>query len=630
MCGLVTWQGKQEVSPDRFSSCVERLYHRGPDDSGQWHDEGTDTGFSHRRLSIIDLETGQQPIVRDGFAIAYNGEIYNFRSLRKKLSRSGYEFFTKSDTEVFLQGYREWNTEVFDRVRGMFSVSIWDPREEELTLARDPVGQKPLFYADDEEFFLAASELQALLAQPELAHSADFASLSWYLSLGYIPSPRTAFSKIKQIPPGHYMKVKGGQIKDQVRYWDPMSIRREAQVIDTDEVIPAIRETVRSAVRRRMVSDVPLGAFLSGGIDSSLIVALMQDHSDEPIKTISVGFEDDRYDERDYAHLAADRAGTDHRGFTMNINLEDILPRLVRHFGQPFADSSAVPSFYLSKKTRELVKVAVSGDGGDEVFGGYRRYRAMRVFSFFNRFLPDSLGSAIGALSRTLGTPSDRRSTLGEVNRVLQVLGSSPVKQYLSMVGIMGDRWKKILAKGPLQRPACRGGEQWLGRLFRRLSGDLDTAQIVMSVDMVSYLPEDLLVKTDITSMMNSLEVRCPFLDRDLLELSLKIPSREKIGWNQSKIALKRAFADQIPEEIRERPKMGFAVPLSRWFRTGPESSYLRDRLLDKEGSFFSVIDRQALEKLHTNHVEKKLDAAPFLWAVLIMKIWMNQFEVRI
>lgn len=630
MCGLVMWQGSEPISEDVLLDCGNQLRHRGPDESGTWfHPDGT-TGFSHRRLSIIDLETGQQPMVRDGYVIIYNGEIYNFRELRTQLVGTGYEFQTESDTEVFLQGFQEWGLEIFDRVRGMFSVSIWDPDSQEVILARDPVGQKPLFYVNDEDLFLAASELQALLAHPDLPHSADFASLSWYLSLGYVPSPRTGFARIKQIPPGHYMRVKAGLIQDQVRYWDPVSIRREEPRLGSDEIIPSIRETVRTAVQRRMVSDVPLGTFLSGGVDSSLIVALMQEFKDEPLKTVSVGFEDDRYDEREFARLVADAVGTDHQEFTVDMDLKELLPKLVRHFGQPFADSSAVPTYYVSSKAREVVKVAISGDGGDEVFGGYRRYFAMRIFSVLNRFLQGPLGSMVGSLASSFGYPSDRRSRYGEIKRVLRALGNSPVKQYLSMVGIQGDPWKSKLARGPLERPAQRGGDQWLGRLFRRLSPNSDIAQTTMAVDMMSYLPEDLLVKTDITSMMNSLEVRCPFLDRDVLELGLRIPSSEKIRWNDSKIALKQAFSDEIPEQIRSRAKMGFGVPLKNWFRQEPNAEYLRERLMDSESSFFSIIDRGGLEQLLDEHREATIDASPFLWALVVMKIWMVEFNVRI
>lgn len=565
---------------------------------------------------------------RGGSSIVFNGELYNFRSLRSSLEPE-YDFRTDSDTEVFLQGYRKWGTDVFDRARGMFSVVIWDATDQAMVLARDPVGQKPLLYYSDDNTFMAASELQGLMAADRVSPKADPASLSWYLSMGYVPSPRTGFFNVKKLPPGHYMVVEDARIQTQVRYWNPVDLSRR-EPVPTGELTRRIRSTLRKAVERRMVSDVSLGAFLSGGIDSSIVVGLMSELADQPVKTVSVGFEADAFDERDYARVAAEAFGTDHEEHTVHTDLSELLPQLVRHYGEPYADSSAVPTYYLSRETRKHVKVALSGDGGDEAFGGYRRYRALRYLGRLNGWLPRLLRRGIQKLARPFKHPSARRSGFGEALRLASALGESPVRQYLSMVGLGYDDFKARLAEGPLRKPAQRGGDQWLGRWFRRFEHLEDPAQRAMVVDMMSYLPGDLLVKTDIATMMNSLECRSPFLDRDLLELSLRIPGREKIRGRNHKACLRDAFHDLLPEAIRSRGKMGFGVPLADWFRSGDHGDYLTDVLRTENPTFGRLVNRRGLLELLDAHRQHQLDASPLLWAMVMMKLWIREFDVRL
>jgi asparagine synthase (glutamine-hydrolysing) len=568
-------------------------------------------------------------MTREGYVLVFNGEIYNYRTLREQLRSSGCSFRTDSDTEVFLQGYREWGLDLFDRVRGMFSAVVWDERKERTILVRDHVGQKPLFYYQSEEQFLAGSELQGLLAASDrIERRADPASLSWYLSLGYVPSPRSAFFDLKKLPPGHYMIVDGTEIQEQVRYWDPVKVSRQPEIEGT--VVETVRETVRTAVERRLVSDVPLGAFLSGGLDSSVIVGLMSDELDTNFKTVSVGFEDDTYDERNHAKTVADRHGTDHQSFSVRPSLEDVLPDLVQHFGEPFADSSAVPTYYLAKKTRHLVKVTLSGDGGDEVFGGYRRYRALQYWSYLKSIVPGRLLRGVQRLGESLPDTSDRRSGYGELLRLLRMSSQSSVEQYQEMVGLGYDDWKENLARGPLKKPARRGGEQWLERWFRRFDHVENPAQQAMFVDLMSYLPGDLLVKTDITTMMNSLECRSPFLDRDVLELGLRLPTERKIRGSNQKTILKRAFRDYLPESVRNRSKMGFGVPLAAWFREDPEAEYLREVLMDAGPALWDLLNRQKVAKYLEAHRANKTDAGPLLWALTVLSLWFEEYDVRI
>lgn len=627
MCGFVASIGHEYEDLADTGEGVESLTHRGPDEQGTWQHGERPLELSQCRLSIIDPPGGSQPMERGGNTLVYNGELYNYRSLRKKLENNGYNFRTDSDTEVFLNGFREWRFDFFDRIRGMFSAVIWDEANEETVLVRDHVGQKPLFYYSDSGQFLAASEIQGLLSADGIPPKADPASLSWYLSLGYVPSPRSAFFNIKKLPPAHYMVLNGPEIKRQVRYWDPVEQSRKPS--PPDSPLETIRETLTEAVERRMISDVPLGAFLSGGLDSSIVVSLMSRLSDEPINTVSVGFENDNYDERDYAKQVADRFNTDHRSFSVSVDLKEILPDLAQHFGEPFADSSAVPTYYLSRKTSNVVKVALSGDGGDEAFGGYRRYRALKFLSLIKSVFPGAILSFVQSLASGLPGVSDRRSRFGEVKRILAMIGDDTVKQYSDMVGLGLDDIKQAIARGPLTEPAKRGGEQFLARWFKRFDHVKGPEELAMYVDLMSYLPGDLLVKTDITTMMNSLECRSPFLDRDVLELSFSLPSKSKISGSNHKVCLKETFGEQLPDDILKRKKMGFGVPLADWFRSGDKADYLQSVLHDCGTSIDRVIDQKQVENLLERHRSQKTDAGPFLWAVAMMKLWADQFDVR-
>ena len=626
MCGFLCWWGFGQKLPGDLSENGRLLEHRGPDDEGDWKHPSLPLAFVHRRLSIIDIEQGDQPMVRGEDAIAYNGEIYNFHRIKKELKKEGMKFHTNSDTEVILQGYRQHGEDILDRLRGMFSLVIWDEERKQLLLARDHVGQKPLYYYRDDDFFIAGSELQALLARPEVSNRLNTDVLPAYLRLGYIPTPSSGITGVKKLPPGHRMIIRPDEKEDIKSYWQPADNPGAETIKNPDG---ALRKTLKQAVKRRLVSDVPVGAFLSGGIDSSIIVGLMQQLMDKPVQTVTVGFSDDRYDERDYARQVAEFHGTNHHEYRADIKLQELLPRLVRHFGEPFADSSAVPTYYVASQTRREVKVALAGDGGDELFGGYRRYRAMQILAKIRRWLPSPVRKAIQKGARQFGLPGDRRSKTGEFLRVFQHLAENETGQYLSMVGLGGESIIDNICRNELE-------EAWLhsrdsSPFQQEISSQaVDPAEKIMLLDLLTYLPDDLLVKTDITTMMNSLECRCPFLDRDLMELARRIDVSQKIKGREGKVCLRRAFSDLLPEKVEARGKMGFGVPLARWFREGDNSTYLAEILLSPQDGFFHLVDQEKLTQALNKHRGGEIDIAPLLWSLVMFKLWLEKMNIKI
>ncbi len=627
MCGFISWIGDRPV-PESLLDSGKILQHRGPDDSGNWIHPSEKIAFIHRRLSIIDIQGGTQPMSYEGNAIAYNGETYNFRALRSKLKTAGFSFKTDSDTEVILKGYLHWGTEIFDRVRGMFSLAIWDEKRSIMLLARDHLGQKPLFYFKSDNHFIAASEMQALLEQDTVCRRLNREAFPDYFKLGYISAPKSAIKNVKKLPPGHFMTINSQKKIKLTRYWNPIDYHHNRTTVKNP--LKKIRDTVRTAVKRRLVSDVPVGAFLSGGIDSSIIVSLMQQLNDEPTRTVTVGFEQEDFDERKFARQIARDKNTEHHEYGVDINLSKLLPKLIKHFGEPFADSSAVPTYYVARQTRKVVKVALSGDGGDELFGGYRRYRAMQLLNTAGRLSPAFLRKLLQAISKKAGIPASRSSKTGELLRILQHLGENEIGQYTSMVGIDDQDLSSQLLNPHFLNDTSVNQEELFSSILNKIPKDRGAGERFMLLDLLTYLPGDLLVKTDITTMMNSLECRCPFLDRDVVELALSLPENIKIKGTLGKACLREAFSDLLPPEIKKRGKMGFGVPLASWFRRGPESDYLTGILLEKNSDFFTLMNRQKLEKYLRLHRDGKIDIASFLWATAVFKLWFSELNIKI
>jgi asparagine synthase (glutamine-hydrolysing) len=601
--------------------------HRGPDAWGVWSDGRCALG--HRRLSIIDLsEAGRQPMsnARGDIQITFNGEIYNFQQLRRELEGLGHCFRTRTDTEVIIYAYEQWGTGCLARLRGMFAFGIWDRRRRRIFLARDRVGKKPLFYAQFGGHFLFASEMQGLLAYERLPREVDPRAIDDYLSYGYVPAPRTAFKGIYKLPPAHYLtldlKLTGFEKRIE-RYW---SLDYEPKLrIGEDEACEVLREKMTEAVRLRMISDVPLGAFLSGGVDSSVVVGLMARLSGAKVKTFSIGFNESAYDETAHARRIAGRWETDHHEFIVEPDALSILPKLVRHYGEPYADSSAIPTFYVAQMTRRHVTVALNGDGGDESFAGYERYLA--------NYLAERMRSVPGAataarvLSRVIPDSIDPKSRARRARRFLAVASQPMAERY--------PRWLKTFQDEAKPRLYSREFSSLLNGYSVSPNAPFDGSSpthppthpidAAMAIDVASYLPYDLLAKVDITSMANGLEARSPFLDHEVMEFAARLPVEIKFRGGRLKSLLKRAFADLLPPENVNRRKMGFGVPVGQWFR-GPLSDLLRDALLSRRSLDRGYFRESEVRRLVDEHLGRRADHSFHLWNLLMLELWHREF----
>jgi asparagine synthase (glutamine-hydrolysing) len=618
----------------RLERMIDAQSHRGPDATGIWS-EGP-CALGHRRLAIIDLtDAGRQPMsnAENNLWITFNGEIYNFQELRQQLEDFGHHFRTRTDTEVIIHAYQHWGVECLQRLRGMFAFGIWDQVRQRLFLARDRVGKKPLFYTQIGGRFLFASELQGLLAYSDVPRNVHLPSIDSYLNYGYVPGPYTAFKGIYKLPPAHSLTLdltETGLSTSTSSYWSLNYLPKLK--ITEDEACEELRRKLAEAVRLRMISDVPLGAFLSGGIDSSIVVGLMAAVSERPVKTFSIGFQESEYNELNHARRVAELWGTDHHEFVVEPDALAVLPKLVRHYGEPYADSSAIPTYYVSQMTRRHVTVALNGDGGDESFAGYERYlgnyiaERMRVAPGVNWFA--------NSLSRVLPDSTDQKSRLRQARRFLSVASQPMHQRYPRWLTFIQDERKPHLYSLEFQSQlnetinGRRIGEQngWLGSHFAQLP-ELDPMEAAMAVDVVSYLPYDLLVKVDITSMANSLEARSPFLDHEVMEFAARLPVGIKVRGRKLKYLLKRAFASSLPPENVNRRKMGFGVPIGQWFR-GPLRNLLRDALLSEQSIKRGYFKELEVRRLVSDHLESRADNSFQLWNLLMLELWHREFII--
>lgn len=625
MCGIggkLYFEPSRAVDPALLGRMNAVLAHRGPDDAGIYHDGPI--GLANRRLSIIDLSpAGHQPMSNPGGTdwITYNGEIYNFPELRRDLERDGVKFRSKTDTEVILALYERHGTECLRYLRGMFAFAIWDWRNRALFLARDRLGKKPLFYYHDQEKFLFASEPKGILQDPEVPVAPDFQAIHHYLTYGYVPSPLSAFNAMRKLPPAHFILVQDRQIRVD-RYWR-LRYYPKLQMAETElceELLARLRETVRL----RMISDVPLGAFLSGGLDSSTVVALMSECSSKPVKTFSIGFEEEAYNELPYARLVAERYGTDHHEFVVKPDAVAILPELVWHYNEPYADSSAIPTYYLAKMTREHVTVALNGDAGDENFAGYERYLANKIAARYNRLprlLRRSLELGIGALPEV----GKYRGLYRRGKRFFAAASEEPQRQYARWIGVFTNAWKAELYT-PAFREAMSHADSidLLQQAYDAAEAD-DFVDATLSVDVATYLPDDLLVKMDIASMAHSLEVRSPMLDHLFMEFAASLPSALKLKGRIKKYIFKQAVRGLLPAAVIERPKMGFGVPIERWFRSEiREMAY--DILLSRRGRERGLFRQAVVQQLLDEHERRRAEWHPHLWSLLVLELWFQRF----
>ncbi|MFZ1058680.1 MAG: asparagine synthase (glutamine-hydrolyzing) [Candidatus Rokuibacteriota bacterium] len=608
--------------------CAE-LGHRGPDDEGYYVNGRVALG--QRRLAILDVAGGRQPMSNeDGTVwVTFNGEIYNFRELRQGLETLGHRFATRSDTEVIVHAYEEYGPECVKRFRGMFAFGLWDQRAQTLLLARDRVGKKPLFYAEVDGQWVFASELQGLLQHPGLGREVDWTALDDYLTYGYVPAPKTIFKGVWKLPPAHYLTLRvgaggGAEVRTE-RYWR-LEYGPKVKVSE-EEAAEGLLEVLADAVRLRMIADVPLGALLSGGTDSSMVVALMSQLSDRPVKTFSIGFDEQEFNELPYARLVAERYGTDHHEFVVRPSALDVLPTLVRHYGEPYADSSAIPTYYVAKLTRDHVKVALNGDGGDECFAGYERYLGSRLADRYQRVPALVRKLALEPLGRLLPEAAPRRSRLRQVKRFLRVAGEPPSRRYLRWVSYFPSEQKRALYTPEFQEQlAGYAADRWLLGMWEQVTHEgLDPLDSLLALDVQSYLPYDLLVKMDIATMANSLEARSPFLDHKVLEFCASLPSAYKLRGMTLKYLLKKVGARLLPREALYRRKMGFGVPVGYWMR-GELRSWVEDLLLSPTALKRGYFQPEALRQLVSAHLENRQDLSFELWALLCLELWHREF----
>jgi asparagine synthase (glutamine-hydrolysing) len=625
MCGITGIVRSDGAPVDRelLERMNQAIRHRGPDEDGFYLSDGV--GLAMRRLAIIDLKSGQQPIHNaDQTAwIVYNGEIYNYRELRKDLESRGHRFYTDSDTEAIVHAYDEWGTDCPKYLRGMFALAIWDERKKSLFLARDRVGKKPLLYAQVNGQLVFGSEFMALLQHPDVSRDVNYEAIHHYLSFICVPAPLTAFQSISKLPPGHTLLWQNGQIKLE-RYWQ-LDFSNKIS-IDEEEAGERVVELLRDAVRVRLMSEVPLGAFLSGGIDSSAVVALMAQESSEQVKTFSIGFEEQDFSELHHARRVAEHVGTDHHEFVVKPDAMEILPTLVEHYGEPFADSSAIPSYYVSRETRKHVTVALNGDGGDECFAGYERYAAMNVAQRYVKLLPAAIrNGVIRNLANALPQAQSRKNPLRKAQRFLDAASLGPVQRYLRWVSAFDEPAKLNIYSDNFRQETARFSTiSFLEPWFAKANG-AGIVDASLLTDTMTYLPNDLLVKMDIASMTVSLEARSPFLDHHLMEFAASLPEHLKLRGMTTKYLLKKVLKKFVPEENLTRPKMGFGIPIGQWFR-GSMQTFLRETLLSQKALSRGLFDPDKVRQMVDQHVERKVDHDQRLWSLLMLELWFERF----
>lgn len=624
MCGIVgvAWTDKERRTPaGLIGRMADLLTHRGPDGSGVHEAPGISLG--HRRLSIIDLAGGAQPLANEDQTVwvVFNGEIYNFADLRDDLLARGHVLQTRSDTEVLVHLYEDLGPAMLDRLRGMFAFGLWDTKTRTLLIARDRLGVKPLYYRHDADGIRFASELKSLLIEPGAPRRLSPAALDDYLTYQYVPGPGSIFEGYEKLPGGHYAIWRDGKLTVS-RYWRPPFEHEEP--LGEAEYIDRLRQTLTEATKIRLVSDVPLGAFLSGGIDSTIVVGLMRQAGGSPVKTFSIGFEQKDFDERTYARAAAQWLGAEHHEFLVKPDAVDIAPRLAWHYDEPFADSSAIPTYYVSQVTRRHVTVALTGDGGDELFGGYTRYQAVLIGEWFDR-LPGWLRGVIAARRwQDLPASVRQRSVRRRFKRLVGLLAEAPPVRYRAWVSIFADALRRELYSPDFRAQlGAHHSSDALDRYYAELPGR-DFATRTMYVDLLSYLPGDILTKVDIASMANSLECRGPFLDQEVVALAGRMPRSLKLRGRQTKRILKKAFADLLPPSIRRRGKMGFGVPIDSWLR-GELAPMLQDLLRGQRFRERGWFDQAVVERLIEEHLDRHWDHSIRLWALIMLEWWARQ-----
>jgi asparagine synthase (glutamine-hydrolysing) len=624
MCGIAGFvdsaaRGPARLDADDRRALVERMCgvirHRGPDDGGAWLDDSAALGM--RRLSIIDLATGHQPIRNeDGTVwVVFNGEIYNFAALRSELESAGHRFYTSTDTEVIVHAYEAWGEAAIGRFRGMFGLAIWDTRSHTLLLARDRLGIKPLHYAEVNGRFCFASEIKSILQAPGFERAIDLDALNHYLSFLYTPRDGSIFAGVRKLPPGHLLRWRDGRV-DVAPYWRAPDV--ETFTGSEADAVAQLRDVLLDAVRSHLVSDVPLGAFLSGGVDSSLVVALMAAASSAPVKTFSIGFDEPQYDELEHARRVAAHVGAEHHEFVLKPDGVQILDRLIGHFDEPFADSSAIPTWYVSEMAGRHVTVVLSGDGGDELFGGYDRYIPHARVVAFDRYSTPVLRRAAARAAGPLPQGTRGRNFLRHVGRDAR-------GRYIDAIRFFGrDEKSALLTTEVCGALAAADPEVRLGAHFDRYQA-LSWPSQMMRFDTETYLPEDVLTKVDRMSMAHSIESRVPLLDNEVVAFAASLPAEMKIRGGRRKHILKEVAASLLPRDILDRRKQGFGVPLDCWFRSGLRELF-GDTLLSSGSLQRGYFNPSYVRRLVDEHLSGRRDHALRLWQLVVFEHWHQQY----
>jgi asparagine synthase (glutamine-hydrolysing) len=595
------------------------LHHRGPDAGGSY--VGAHVALGHRRLSIIDLSSGKQPLFNeDGkVAITFNGEIYNYLDLRRDLE-GAHTFRTRSDTETIVHLYEQYPESFVAKLRGMFAFAIWDEARGTMTLARDRVGKKPLYYYVDRDKFVFASEIKAILKHPRLKLDIDDYAVSDYLSLGYVPAPKSIFRQIRKLHPGHYLTVSSDGKVREVEYWD-LSFHKTA-VRSEAEWGEVILSELKTAVDIRLMSEVPLGAFLSGGLDSSAVVAMMSQLLDQPVKSATIGFEEDQFDESAYARRVSEHLGTDHHERILTPDKIDTIEKLSWHYDEPFSDSSALPTFFVSQVAREKVTVAISGDGGDENFAGYTRYFADVQENRMRSVLPLGIRKAVFGPLATAYPKMDWAPRFVRAKTTFRSLSFDAIEGYFETMSTFRSADKPRILSADLKRRLGGYDSTDVFREYYRKADTPDPLSRIQYVDVKTYLTDDILTKVDRASMATSLEVRCPLLDHHFMELVASIPSALKLKGRTGKYIFKKALEKYLPKDVIYRNKMGFGVPLAQWFRNGIKD-YARAYIVDRQDPYLSTT---FVNKIWNQHQSGLRDRSNQLWNVLMLRLWLDKY----
>ena len=628
MCGIagMVRPPGQEVDRPVLQRMCDSIVHRGPDSEGFFVEDNV--GLGMRRLSIIDLSSGEQPIHNEDRTVwvVFNGEIYNYRQLRQELEAAGHQFYTNSDTETLVHLYEQYGERFAERLNGMFCFALFDRVNGKVVIARDRIGEKQLYYSWKAGVLTFGSEIKCVLESGLVSRDLDFQAIDQYFRFLYIPHPRTAFREIRELPPATIMVLEQGKAPRLESYWR-LSFSPRSKSQDGNQLVESVREQFERSVRSRLVSDVPLGVLLSGGVDSSAVAAVMVKTSSEKVRTFTIGYDGagNVYDERAHARSFSQHFGTEHHEFVIKPDIVELLPKLVRSFDQPFGDSSAVANYYVFHETRKHLKVVLTGLGGDEVFAGYERHKAIRIHDALTRAPAWMRDGLLPALVEWLPEPSAGGRWTDRIKRFARGAGESSSAAYLGYVTWFDDGLRKELYSEAMHDSVGKasGAEEFLD-IFES-SGDGKVLSKALFADTLTYLPGDLLVLTDRMSMANSVEARAPFIDHELVELVAAMPASAKMKGMDKKTLLKQAIASFIPPEILKRPKKGFTIPLTLWLRSELQS-YMRTVLSKERIERTGLFKWQTVSRLIEEHVARKQNHQARLWALLVFMTWHDLY----